>query len=516
MNLTLKDYKNKVLGCWMGKCIGGTLGAPFECKRGVFDVDFYTQDLSMGAIPNDDLDLQLVWLNAVEKYGRNVNASILGEYWLTFIIQNWSEYGTGKNNLRMGIVPPLSGYVDNPNRDSCGCFIRSEIWACLAPGHPEIAVRYAYEDGCVDHSNEGLYGEIFFAALQSAAFVVSDKYELINIGLSYIPLESAVAKAVQSAIDCYKEGIDWKAARKRILQVYPGSFGALGTRKEFMEKDIPVGKIGWDAPSNIGLTIMAWIYGGEDFGESLCIASSCGEDADCTAGTLGAILGIIKGIDGIPEKWQNPIGDRIATVCINDREHGSRMKMKVPHTVTELTDRVLRLTPSFLGGHWCDILNSEGYSIETLEPQSLKYSAEFISYWENDSFEEKLQKAPFTLEYDFVIYKAQLNYTEAPFIRAGGEKKFILTLENNTVQQQWVELKWHLPQGWEVTPGRKISASLSHRLIGKTTVEFNLKLPEVLEESRYDLILEITSKDRHTKGLIPVVLIHGSNVWDKE
>lgn len=513
MRLTLEEYKNKVLGCWMGKSIGGTLGAPFECKRAIFDVDFYTQDLSQGPIPNDDLDLQLVWLNAVEKYGRNVNAAILGEYWLTFIIQNWSEYGAGKNNLRMGLVPPLSGYVDNPNKDSCGCFIRSEIWACLAPGHPEIAVRYAYEDGCVDHSHEGLYGEIFFAALQSAAFVISDKSELINIGLSYIPTESAVAKAVLNAMECHYSGSDWKAARLRILQEYPGSIGVLGTPEEDLEKDIPVGKIGWDAPSNIGITIMAWLYGGDDFGKSLCIAANCGEDADCTAGTLGAVLGIIMGMDGLPDKWKKPIGDRIATICINNKEHKSPMEMTVPSTITELTDRVLRLMPAFLGRQWCDILNHGGYCIEALSPREMKNRPEYISYWERDSFGEKLEGAPFTATYDFISFKASLNYAEAPFIKAGKVKKLILTLENSVCQQQWLEIKWHLPEGWDVTPGRSISTSLSHRIIGKTVLEFTLKLPQVLENSRYDLIIDITPQGRHTKGLIPIVLIHGAEAW---
>jgi hypothetical protein len=45
MHLTIDQYRDKVLGCWLGKNIGGTLGAPFECKRGVFPVEFYTQDL---------------------------------------------------------------------------------------------------------------------------------------------------------------------------------------------------------------------------------------------------------------------------------------------------------------------------------------------------------------------------------------------------------------------------------------------------------------------------------------
>lgn len=95
--MNIKEYKNKVRGCWLGKNIGGTLGAPFECIRGVFDLTDYTQVLKDGAVPNDDLDLQLVWLNAAEKYGKNVDSKILAEYWLSYVVANWSEYGAGKN-----------------------------------------------------------------------------------------------------------------------------------------------------------------------------------------------------------------------------------------------------------------------------------------------------------------------------------------------------------------------------------------------------------------------------------
>lgn len=120
MKLTLEQYRDKVKGCFDGKNVGGTLGAPFECRRGVFDVSYYTQELNGEPLPNDDLDLQLVWLNAAERYGAGVNGEILGEYWLTYIVPNWGEYGAGKNNLRAGLLPPLSGYVNNAFRDSCG------------------------------------------------------------------------------------------------------------------------------------------------------------------------------------------------------------------------------------------------------------------------------------------------------------------------------------------------------------------------------------------------------------
>ena len=92
--LSFKEYRDKVKACFLGKNIGGTLGAPFECIRGVYDIDYYTHDLSLGVLPNDDLDLQLVWLNAAEQYGRGVDAEILGEYWLSYIVADWPA-GTG-------------------------------------------------------------------------------------------------------------------------------------------------------------------------------------------------------------------------------------------------------------------------------------------------------------------------------------------------------------------------------------------------------------------------------------
>ena len=118
MWMNVKEYRAKVEGCRVGKNVGGMLDAPFEGKRGIVDIDFHTRDLARQALPNDYLVLQLVRLNVVEKYGRATNASILGEYWHSYIVPNWSEYGMGMDNMRMGLLPPLSGWVGNPNRDS--------------------------------------------------------------------------------------------------------------------------------------------------------------------------------------------------------------------------------------------------------------------------------------------------------------------------------------------------------------------------------------------------------------
>ena len=153
MKLNRATYKDKVKACWIGKNIGGTIGGPYEGRREILDVKGFLTE-SGEPMPNDDLDLQLVWLHAVEKEGaKNITAEVLGEYWLSFICASPAEYGITKANMRNGLTPPLSG--DAPNniwKDSNGAWIRTEIWATLAPAMPDVAVRYSIEDAKVKNN----------------------------------------------------------------------------------------------------------------------------------------------------------------------------------------------------------------------------------------------------------------------------------------------------------------------------------------------------------------------------
>jgi len=50
--------------------------------------------------------------------------------------------------------------------------IRSAIWAMVAPVAPHVTAYYAYQDAIIDHaSGEGVYREMFFAAIESAIFL---------------------------------------------------------------------------------------------------------------------------------------------------------------------------------------------------------------------------------------------------------------------------------------------------------------------------------------------------------
>ncbi len=515
MKLTFAEYKDKVRGCWLGKNIGGVLGAPFEGLRGVFNVSGYVQDLSGDPPPNDDLDLQLIWLNAAEKYKDRVNASILGEYWLSFVTPNWVEYGAGKNNLRMGLLPPLAGHVKNPYKDSCGCFIRSEIWASLAPGLPDLAARYAYEDAVVDHAGEGMYAEIFCAVLESAAFVESDRDKLINIGLSYIPEDCDVVLGVKTAISAYKAGKSFEEARREVLTAVPGSFGVQNTLKKDIPTDVPIGEPGYDAPSNIGLMIIGWLYGENDFGKSLCIANNCGEDTDCTCATLGAILGIISGAEKIPEKWSAPLGDKISTCCINRTNGG----LTIPQTVTELTDRILRLTPLFLGTKYCDLLaGPDGYVLNVCEAEALYCVKEGLyvhgigGYGKSREMQihELLKLSPFAVNYSFSAFDVAVDYLEEPFIKIGQNKKIKLTVRDNgnldEHNQQWLTVKWYAPDGVQVLPTKEVSFFMQVNYQCKQELLFEINA-DGFTGGKLELLADISVNGRHSNGIVKVTLI---------
>jgi len=518
MKLSFQDYRDKVMGCWVGKNIGGVLGAPFEGLRQYNDVNFYTQDLSMGPPPNDDLDLQIIWLAAVERYGRQVNASILGDYWLSYVIPNWVEYGMGKANLRAGLQPPMSGSIDNVYQNSCGCFIRSEIWACLAPGMPELATKYAFEDAIVDHGQEGMYGEVFTAAIQSAAFVESDPQELIRIALSYIPENSKVAAAVQKAVECRAQGVPFRKAIGKIHDAAPGTFGVQSVTQAEAEKRSQemgmsiVGEPGFDAAENIGYVIAGLLYG-EDFGDQICKANACGEDTDCTAATLGGLLGIIHGAAKLPKKWTDPLGDKIATMCIDKTSRG----IWVPDTATELADRILRVAPGFLGVKGCDLFAEGGYTIDCKEGKDLYCrNAGDYRYQMNGgggkdhslSIRELSLQTPYVIRREFPAFNMMIDLGGEPFFCQGEERTFHVEVKNamEMCQQQWAKITLYAPDGVEAVGAKSFLLPLNNLWGSRASADFTI-VSRTYDGARLEMLVDVMLEGRHSTGTAKVVLM---------
>jgi ADP-ribosylglycohydrolase len=429
LNINLKEYRNKVLGCWTGKNIGGTLGAPMEGAREMHNVKFYIQDLKNKPVPNDDLDLQLVWLQAVEENGvSRITPRLLGEYWLDLITGPWNEYGVCKTNIRHGFYPPLSGSCNNDTwKYSNGAWIRSEIWACLFPGEPDRAAELASRDACADHCGEGIYAEMFTAAMESSAFVIGDIDKIIQVGLSKIPEDCRVARSVNVVINSYKSRKTWVEAREAVVKD---------------NKDL-----GWfQAPMNIAFLVIGLLYGEGDFGKTICTAVNCGDDTDCTGATSGAILGIINGRSGIPTKWTDPIGDTIETIAINPFP----ANIKIPGTLDELTDRVINAAL---------VARASDPTLIRLSHHPTHISEEYLkSYYISDWVKERVwTRSPYELTFELPYGELIVDYVGGPVVSPGEKKRVNMKFHSSRYGSDTVTLKWHFPEGWQILPGQAFS-----------------------------------------------------------
>lgn len=426
------ELRDKIYACWMGKNIGGTLGTPFENKRGLLNCTGFSTEAG-APLPNDDLDLQLVWLKAFREVGpAALNSKLLGEYWIEYITPFWNEYGISKANMKRGIVPPLSGQFKNHWKNSNGAWIRTEIWACLYPGDVESAIRFAYEDSSVDHgSGEGTYAAIFVAAVEAAAFVINDLRKLLEIGLSKIPANSKMHLYITKAIECYDSGMTWQEAQKTLTDM-----------------TVADPELGWfQAPANVGYTVIALLYGNGDFKNTLLIACNCGDDTDCTCATAGSILGIMYGTGNIPDDWSAHIGTSIVTCCLNlgSMEDETR-NTGIPADCNELTDMVM-------AQHQISLLKS---NIEITDDATDFSESDVNTYMGNDFAMQLENRSNYYTEYEALIVKCLVEYDRSPEIAPNGEIKIKLSLKNKFVSQKIYTVEWFMPNGWTVNGAKSI------------------------------------------------------------
>ena len=280
-------YAEKVKGCFLGKCLGGGIGMAFEgtpyCP-GMKEETIFMQD-----VPNDDMEMQLIWVKALEEYGLALDPEKMGEIWLKYIPHGCDEYSMAQRNLRRGIMPPASGWKDNFFVDGMGAAIRSEVWGAIFAGRPDAAMHFAEVDSCVDHWGNGVWGEIFMAAADCHAFMHGDRVAALRFALEQIPADCRLGSTFHWIFSLYDGGIDAETARTMIKEkTYSPNFT--------------------DCVMNLSFVLYALLWGEGDFIKSVLMAVNMGRDTDCTAATAGAFLGILG---AIPEKWAAMVKDTL-------------------------------------------------------------------------------------------------------------------------------------------------------------------------------------------------------------
>jgi len=311
-----ETYRDKLEGAFLARCAGCTLGAPVEfwatdemknwaeycgdpfpptqywsktkfpgiIRYGKDDHREYMKD-AMHKVPvDDDVTYTLLGLLIAEDHGVNFTTDDVGKAWLKYLPYACTAEEVALDNLRKGIPATEAADADNPYCQLIGADIRSDPFAYMAPGFPEKAAKMAYADAYLSHRRNGIYGEMFFAAAQAAAFAVNDPIEAIRIGLSEIPTECDLARDVRWALEIGPTVKDYRQARALVEERFCG-MGPVHTNL------------------NACLTIFGLYIGGTDVTKVLSEIVAMGYDNDCTAATAGSIVGAIVGKKGIEPHW---------------------------------------------------------------------------------------------------------------------------------------------------------------------------------------------------------------------
>jgi ADP-ribosylglycohydrolase len=314
------DYLERVYAGILGKIIGVYLGRPFEgwthqrIMAELGPIRYYVNE-RLGkplVVTDDDISGTFTFVRALSDYrdAAELTAAQIGETWLNYIVENrtilwWGGFGNSTEHtaffrLQQGVPAPRSGSIalnGNTVAEQIGAQIFIDSWAMAAPGNPRLAFDLAGKAASVSHDGEAVLAAQFLAVMEAQAFVESDVFALYDLGLSFLPPGSLVARLAKDIREWHDEHSEWTQTRARIEDVY-------GYQKYRGNCHII---------PNCAIVLLSLLYGQDDFANALMIANTSGWDTDCNSGNVGCLLGIKNGlaaIDSGPD-WRGPVADRL-------------------------------------------------------------------------------------------------------------------------------------------------------------------------------------------------------------
>jgi ADP-ribosylglycohydrolase len=329
MKLSRAQLRERLYGAWLGRCCGCLLGKPVECNvrarihgylqasgqwplsaylRGhdaaeqshpIMSPSFLVDRLS-GFMPiDDDTNYTVIGLSVIKQYGVTFAPVDVATTWMVNLPMAYTctAERVAYRNFSALILPPDSASYRNVYREWIGAQIRADFFGYVCPGNIELAAELAWRDASISHVKNGIYGEMWVAAMLAAAFVSDDIVEVIDAGLSQIPAKSRLHEAVCQVMAWHGQGVSVDQAHDRIHRLWDEtqSYGWVHTI------------------SNAMIVTAALLWGGGDYGRTICLAVQAAMDTDCNGATVGSIVGAMLGTRGIDRRWSEPINDTLAT-----------------------------------------------------------------------------------------------------------------------------------------------------------------------------------------------------------
>lgn len=328
-SLDPKIIDDKILGGWLGRSAGCLLGKPIEKtpRTGIKELlssnnTWPIKDYITGiGIPesllqkypwnkhsgkeslkeniecmteDDDMNYPMVNLLVFEKYGYEFVSENVMQTWMENlpILSTFTAERVAYGNTLTGWFPPESALIRNPYREWIGAQIRADLWGWISPGQPYRAAEFAFRDARISHIRNGLYGEMFFASAIALAFRYNDVREIIIRSLNIIPPKSRFASAINYVLSLPIENLKWEET----VDVLYDKFG----------------RYHWvHTINNAALVVAALLSSQGNYERAICNVVMGGWDTDSNGATVGSIMGTMIGAKNLPNKWIDPLQNRI-------------------------------------------------------------------------------------------------------------------------------------------------------------------------------------------------------------
>jgi len=329
-DLSRDQLADKIHGAWLGRACGCLLGKPVEGwrrprmwgylrdsgrwpladyftarvpdavaeKYNLSERSCYIEDVHC-MVEDDDMNYTTIGLALMKRRGYDFTPSDVANFWLENvpILHTCTAERVAYRNFTLQMSPPESASYRNPYREWIGAQIRADFFGYAAPGAPALAADLAWRDGCISHVGNGIYGEMWVAAMLAAAFVTSDVTLVIEAGLAQIPARSRLHEAIREVLDWHVQGLDYDRAIEKLHRAWD----------EQRQHD-------WcHTISNAMVVAIALLWGELDYGRTICRAVQACFDTDCNGATAGSIAGAILGAERLPARWTSPVNDTLLT-----------------------------------------------------------------------------------------------------------------------------------------------------------------------------------------------------------
>lgn len=336
----------RVYGAWLGRSAGCLLGKPVEKipREGIEEIARATGNWPIqtyftavglpeesaerwpwnrrsaptslvenidGMPEDDDLNFPILMLDLVEAHGQNLTTEHIAGAWLAALPAGrvfTAERAAYRNLLDARTVPDTARH-HNPFREWIGALIRADVHGWAHPGDVRTAAASAWTDARLSHSRNGIYGEMWAAALCSASLTEASADHVLDAADTVVPPASRLAAAVQVGRKTGRALADGSLTVEAALDTLHAEF---------------IGMHWVHTLNNAALTACAIQAYGDDFGAAIALAVAGGWDTDSVGATVGSVVGGLVGADAIGEAWTEPLKDRIATSLPGESERSIR------------------------------------------------------------------------------------------------------------------------------------------------------------------------------------------------